>query len=659
MKTLRTVFVVLALAAAGCGGKQDPVRSLGNFPFGTEKIKSFGIDVRDDGAELYLANNVRKEIVVLDPNTLGAVKIFPVTDPPRYVRYVPAKKWLLVSHDKRGDTNQLFTVLDMDAGQKLFEIELNQGLSTSVQGLGSKTFAYAPAQDKVYVANSKLNLSVIDFSVAATATVSAISNSKFGSAALLGTAVNSAETLLYASDNVNSKIYVLDVVATGTTVTYSPITTSNCTELTHLALDETRSRLYGSCAKSNAIISVDYTPGRTGQCMNLAVGSSPGNMVISSDDNYLFVSNHEGDSVSMVDLSTFSVVNTFAAGDYPAGVVQYSPYIYVTNVLDSSVSKIAYSASTASAEPTVLDRSLVFAANPAGNYEIYFMQTSGACAVQLTTNGQHNFQPAWDSGKSKLIFVRGGSEADTSSYDIYVYDVSAKTYTNITNNSYMDAEPSIALSEFVTGTVKDRILFTTNRDGNKEIYSMKTDGSEATNLTNNSADDFMPSWFIFEDIVSFPSVSTQKILFVSNRNGNYELYIMDSDGTNQTRLTTTTTVQEMYPVHTTNSSSAEIVYVQSTSTDPLHSSTDVYKGTLTFTTDTVAETITVNGITGSAVFGSQTGFMDTYPSWIDSSTVLFLSGRDGTTEVYKYNGSAATRLTDNAYTEATPSATKK
>ena len=39
-----------------------------------------------------------------------------------------------------------------------------------------------------------------------------------------------------------------------------------------------------------------------------------------------------------------------------------------------------------------------------------------------------------------------------------------------------------------------RISFSSDRNGNFEIYVMNTDGSDQTNLTNNSAADYNLSW---------------------------------------------------------------------------------------------------------------------------------------------------------------------
>ena len=58
----------------------------------------------------------------------------------------------------------------------------------------------------------------------------------------------------------------------------------------------------------------------------------------------------------------------------------------------------------------------------------------------------------------------------------------------ITNNEAWDnLNPSFSPD----GT---KIAFTSERDGNNEIYIMNSDGSEQTRLTNNSADDWLPSF---------------------------------------------------------------------------------------------------------------------------------------------------------------------
>ena len=74
------------------------------------------------------------------------------------------------------------------------------------------------------------------------------------------------------------------------------------------------------------------------------------------------------------------------------------------------------------------------------------------------------------------------------------------------------------------------LTFDTNRDSNWEIYSMTSDGSNQVNLSNNSADDFDPVW----------SPDGSQIAFVSNREnevpGQY-IYVMNADGSDVFQLT--------------------------------------------------------------------------------------------------------------------------
>ncbi len=71
------------------------------------------------------------------------------------------------------------------------------------------------------------------------------------------------------------------------------------------------------------------------------------------------------------------------------------------------------------------------------------------------------------------------------------------------------------------------IAFNTRRDGNSEVYVMDADGSNQTRLTNNPAHDAGPVW----------SPDGSRIAFIRFRDGNEEIYSMNADGSGQTRLT--------------------------------------------------------------------------------------------------------------------------
>ena len=79
-----------------------------------------------------------------------------------------------------------------------------------------------------------------------------------------------------------------------------------------------------------------------------------------------------------------------------------------------------------------------------------------------------------------------------------------------------------------------KIAFRSNRDGNWEIYVMNADGTEQVQLTNT---DSLPNDFPVYNRNPFWSPNSRKIGFDSNRNGNYEIYLMDANGDNPTNLT--------------------------------------------------------------------------------------------------------------------------
>ena len=73
-----------------------------------------------------------------------------------------------------------------------------------------------------------------------------------------------------------------------------------------------------------------------------------------------------------------------------------------------------------------------------------------------------------------------------------------------------------------------QIAFMSERDGNKEIYVMGTDGQSPRNITRHPADDWTPAL----------SPNGKRLAFMSDRHdGNYDIYVMDINDGNPQRLT--------------------------------------------------------------------------------------------------------------------------
>jgi hypothetical protein len=135
---------------------------------------------------------------------------------------------------------------------------------------------------------------------------------------------------------------------------------------------------------------------------------------------------------------------------------------------------------------------------------IAWQQATATAQAQATAT-------AWaQAGRIAFISKRDGN------WEIYVMNADGSGQTNLTNNPAHDWGPSWSPDG-------RRIAFYSDRDGNWEIYVMNADGSGQTNLTNNPADDWGPSW----------SPDGRRIAFFSDRDGNREIYVMNADGSGQ------------------------------------------------------------------------------------------------------------------------------
>lgn len=72
-----------------------------------------------------------------------------------------------------------------------------------------------------------------------------------------------------------------------------------------------------------------------------------------------------------------------------------------------------------------------------------------------------------------------------------------------------------------------KIAFASDRDGDFEIYAVNADGTGLAKLTDNASNEFAPAW----------SPDGRSLAFGSDRDGNAEIYVMNANGSGITRLT--------------------------------------------------------------------------------------------------------------------------
>jgi hypothetical protein len=202
-------------------------------------------------------------------------------------------------------------------------------------------------------------------------------------------------------------------------------------------------------------------------------------------------------------------------------------------------------------------------------------------------------------------------------FEIYGMLANGTGVLRLTNNSASDLDPALSLD-------KTKILFTSDRDGNFEIYSMNTNGTGVTRLTNNPAVDDFAAW----------SPTGAQIVFTSTRDGNWEIYSMNSNGTGVTRLTNNPAI-DANPAW--SPSGTKIAF-----TSTRNGNVEIYS-------------MNTNGTGVTRLTNDEDE--DAFPSWSpDSTKITFMSTRPGNAEIYSMNanGSGVTRLTNNPAIDAEP-----
>ena len=251
-------------------------------------------------------------------------------------------------------------------------------------------------------------------------------------------------------------------------------------------------------------------------------------------------------------------------------------------------------------------------------YEIHVITPNGAEFARITINTYTNFDdrdPAWSPDASKIAF----SSNRDGNPEIYVINADGSNMVRLTNNPFVDDMPAWSPDG-------NKVAFGSNRDGNTEIYVMNADGTGLTNLTNNPAYDVKPAW----------SPDGSKVAFRSDRDGISEIYVMNADGTNITRLTNNPTDDDTPAWSPDGSKIAFVSYRDG-------GNSEIYVMNADGTNDT---RLTNDPASARAPVWSPNGDMIAFVSYRDGKDAeLFIINSDGTGE---------RRLTDNFSQEISP-----
>ncbi|MFH1909211.1 MAG: hypothetical protein ABIL11_17820 [Chloroflexota bacterium] len=125
---------------------------------------------------------------------------------------------------------------------------------------------------------------------------------------------------------------------------------------------------------------------------------------------------------------------------------------------------------------------------PDNNSVIYVMDKNGGGKVELISNLPNASQPVWSPDGTKIALISQSSNVTPA--EIYVFDLEKRTYLNISNS------PGFASHNPVWSPDGTQIAFDSLKDGNLDIYLVNSDGSNLIKLTNadNTTEFLFPSW---------------------------------------------------------------------------------------------------------------------------------------------------------------------
>lgn len=95
------------------------------------------------------------------------------------------------------------------------------------------------------------------------------------------------------------------------------------------------------------------------------------------------------------------------------------------------------------------------------------------------------------------------------------------------------------------GTTRPDLAFVSTRDGDYAIYVMNGDGKGERRLTDHDVDTSSPAGLFFQVDPAWSPDGT-KIAFSSRRSGSHDVYVMNADGTGTRRLTSTS-ADDLHP----------------------------------------------------------------------------------------------------------------
>ena len=162
---------------------------------------------------------------------------------------------------------------------------------------------------------------------------------------------------------------------------------------------------------------------------------------------------------------------------------------------------------------------LAFVSDRDGDFELYVMALDGTGLVQVTSNTAVDTSPSWSPDGARLAYQSRQNDEDDS--EVWVVGADGSSPTQLTNNEGIgDGIPSFSPD----GT---RIAFESYANGNWDVWVMNADGTGAAAVGATAAAEGAPRW----------SPDGTRIAFGNDASGNWDIWVMNADGSGQVNVT--------------------------------------------------------------------------------------------------------------------------